>query len=256
MKLVAGLAVLAVLAAACTSATTGSGAGSRTPASSAVTSVPSVPTPSPTLPTSSSAPAPVSSAPPGSVASTSSGPATSRTVLRPVTAGGSAAPGWTVRTGTTSIYCSPAEPSPVAVDPAIAFCSPSAAFAIACWQADAAHALCAVDLAKRVLYRYPLTGSFASPAAPTHPAPFTMSLADGATCTIRDGGTGENLTDHPDWVQYYFCADHTAVYGPRGGTGVASGSGEWTVYVAPVGGEGDVHAVGVRTATFVGTARG
>ncbi len=83
-----------------------------------------------------------------------------------------------------------------------------------------------------------------------------MSLANGATCTIRVGGTGVNLTDHPDWVQYYFCDDHTAVYAPPDGTGIRSTSALWTVEVAPEDGEGEVTAVAVRTATFVGTAHG
>lgn len=184
----------------------------------------------------------------------SSAPATIRTVARPVTSAGAAAPGWTVQNQTSSISCSPPEPSPVAVDRGILFCSPSAASAIACWRADSGHALCAIDLARHLLIRYPLSGSFSAVGPPAHPGPFALTLADGRSCTIRDGGTGENLTNHPDWVQYYFCSGETAVYGPPNGIGVDTSSPQWTVEVAPADGEGLVAPVPVRTATFVGTA--
>lgn len=250
-RLVAAVAVLLFAGAACTSTTAGSGAGSGAPSSHAPLSTlpPSV---VPTQPASSSAP--TESVPASTGSGSSSGTATEQTVLRPVTAAGAAAPGWTVQDQATPIYCTPAEASPVAVDAGIAYCSPSAAFAIACWAAGSGHALCAVDPVRHILARYPLSGGFAAAGRPAHPAPFTMTLADGTSCTIRDGGTGENLTNHPDWAQYYFCTGETAVFAPPNGTGVNMASSPWTVEVAPASGEGDVHAVPVRTATFVGTA--
>jgi hypothetical protein len=248
-RVVVAVALIASSAIACTSTTGGAGAGSASvsapaPTSTAPTSLaPTTPTPAPSTPTSSAGSSP-------------SGPVTTRVVLRPVTASRAAAAGWTVKDQPTPILCSPAEPSPVAVDPGISFCSPSAAFALACWRVDSRSALCAVDLARHVLARYPLSGPFAATGPPAQPAPFTMTLADGSSCTIRDGGTGENLTNHPDWVQYYFCSGDTAVYAPPDGTGIDTSAAEWRVYVAATDGEGDVTSVPVRTATFVGTASG
>ena len=252
------VAMLSLALAACSSSTAGSGTGSppSTPVAATPPTTAPATTPPSTGPAATAPSTPASTAPSG----TAGGDATTQTVLRPVTAAGTAATGWTVRTSTQPITCSPAEPSPVAVTPGIAYCGPSAAFAIACWRADAGHALCAVD-SQHVLTRYPVSGTFAVPSAPPDaPAPFTMTLADGASCTIRDGGTGTRLTIHPDWVQYYFCTDGaghtTAVFAPPNGTGVSASSPLWTVDVAADDGSGDITAVPVQTATFVGNADG
>jgi hypothetical protein len=259
--LAVALGAVVTLVVACTSSTAGSGGGSPVahldPATPASPSQVSSSTSTATSPTSSSAPSsststvhstPTSSAPPP-------GPRTQQTVVRPVTSGGAAAPGWSVHSQPLAITCSPDEPSPVAVDPGIAYCSPSAAFAIACWHSEASSALCVADVAHRTLARYPVAGSFDEVSAPAAPAPFRLTLANGATCTVRDGGATSNLTDHPDWVVWYFCSDQTAVYGPENGNGIDASDALWRVEIGSVEGEGDVTPVAVRTAIYVGTAR-
>src|SRR5579875_1457363 len=66
-------------------------------------------------------------------------PATKVVVVRPVTSGGRPAAGFRIvrTTRHSEVYCGDSSSSPGAVDPDIDFCSPSAAYTIACWKAPA-----------------------------------------------------------------------------------------------------------------------
>jgi hypothetical protein len=250
--------VLALSLVACSSSTGGSGtaptvtAPTHTTPTHSISSAPSVapsvaPLSSPlSSPTSSSLSSPLpSSAPSG----------TRTSVLRPVRADGQVAPGWNVTNESEPVRCSPGESSPAAVDSGIGYCSPSAAYAIACWRAaDRAHALCLHDAQTRTLGRLPLEGSFAPVTAPRVSVPFDVVLDNNVHCTIRDGGAASNLTNHPDWIPFYYCEHDTAVYGPSGGIGINRSSATWTVQLGSSSGESDTTTHRVVTASFVGTA--
>jgi hypothetical protein len=83
--------------------------------------------------------------------------ATVRVVVRPVTSTGHVSAGFTLKTEPAgSVDCSSKQPSPGAVDFNIEFCSPSAEYAIACWNAAVAHrVLCVSRPAHQGRYPYP-----------------------------------------------------------------------------------------------------
>jgi hypothetical protein len=178
-----------------------------------------------------------------------------------VTSTGQPAAGYTLNSeGQSTVDCAGAEPSSVAVSPNIDWCSPSAAYAVACWKAaDGVAALCLRDPSVRQLVRLPLSGSFAVTGLPAvrDTAPQLLVLSDGDRCMIRDGGAWSELPGHPSWAGTYACVRDGAVWAPPGAThnGVNESSPAWTVLTAPMSGQ-DARLTQhtVATAYFVGTA--
>lgn len=182
-------------------------------------------------------------------------------VVRPVTAAGHAASGFHVKVQHVSIDCSSADPSPGAIDRDIELCSPSAAYAIACWKAATpGRALCMRDPRSHRLSRIRLDGSFAKTAAinPRWRAPLALVLSDGTKCSIRDGGAWGMLRSHPKWTGAYSCDKHGVVWAPPHAKhyGVDESSAAWTVHTASGSGHGRLTVRHVARAYFVGTATG
>jgi len=185
-----------------------------------------------------------------------SGTPTVRTVLRPVTATGHAAQGYTVRKQLKySVDCSFTETSPAAVDRDIVLCAPDAAYAVACWKGAAAHTvLCFQDARKKQLVEYR-----AKTVAQTRPyrikAPLDLRLVDGTYCTIRIGGAGGTLKQHPRWIAYYYCTGGKTVWASMNDKhwGVHRANPVWTVNIAGSGRNAKVHQRAVKQAWFVGT---
>ena len=192
------------------------------------------------------------------IASTS---ATSRIVVRPVTQAGTPAQGVLVATDASagSVGCTPADPSPGAVSRNIEFCSPSAAYAIACWKSATPHqVLCSRDPSSNRVYSLRRSGNFASTglAARRDRAPLLLVLGNGYRCNIRDGGAWSNLQGHPNWFGAYSCNNnHDAVWSPPNAphNGINETNSTWTVHVAPISGKNSVTVRTVRKAYFVGT---
>jgi hypothetical protein len=186
---------------------------------------------------------------------------TAQLTVRPVTADGHAAPGYTVkprRHDGFALDCRDKDPSPSAVDAGIDECSPSAAYAVACWRgAGTKQALCLQDPTSDTLVRYRRSGGFAETPAvePSKRAPLALVLHSGATCSIRDGGAWGQLKRHPNWYGTYSCSNGKVLYGtPRSHHyGVDERHPAWTVRVGPQAGNGDVVVRRVRRAYFVGT---
>jgi hypothetical protein len=184
--------------------------------------------------------------------------ATVRAVVRPVTSTGNVATGFTMHTEPTgSVDCSAKLASPGAVSPNINFCSPSAEYAVACWNSSAAHrALCMRNPRSKDVYRIPRTGAFAATAVPPvkFRAPLLVKLADGDFCAIRDGGAWGSLTGHPELTGTYACIHAGIVWASSTARhfGVDESHPLWTVRTAPAGN----HALVTRhivKAWFVGT---
>lgn len=206
--------------------------------------------PQPSTPTPSTAPARVSSAPV---------PHTHQVVLRPVTATGRVAPGYTLATEPDGqLLCggsSAASESPVAVDDGIEGCSPSAEYAVACWAGPTPNtARCFRDPWKRQVVQIGTEGPLSSVRAPEVPSPLGLELSDGARCSIRDGGAWGQLVGHPELYGTYSCSNGEDVWAPRDSYGVNRTHPLWTVRLANDAGRGPLHAVGVLTAYFVGTS--
>lgn len=187
--------------------------------------------------------------------------ATRSLIIRPVTSAGKPAAGFTVKVQHgESIDCSaPPFPSPGAVDRNIEECSPSAAYAIACWKAAQAHqALCIRNPSSHRVYRIGLTSSFAKTAAVKARlrAPLLIVLNDGTRCTIRDGGAWSALKGHPNWFGSYSCTRHGVVWSPPKSThfGINESSASWTVHTGSATGTGKLTVRHVKRAYFVGTA--
>ena len=206
---------------------------------------------------SSSPTAPSSTAP----TSTAPAPHTQRVVIRPVTATGHVAAGFTlapphsgdrVDCGGTALGVSP---SAVAVDDGIAGCSPSAEYAVACWNGPVPNtALCFRDPWLRVVAELPDQGRLPVEKAPAVPSPLGLTLRDGSHCMIRDGGAWSSLDGHPDAFGTYSCADGLVVWGTGRSDGIDRSHSLWTVQVAPGSGHGALRTMSVRTAYLVGTA--
>ncbi|HVY11441.1 MAG TPA: hypothetical protein VHB18_14975 [Mycobacteriales bacterium] len=185
---------------------------------------------------------------------------TVRVVVRPVTASGHAVPGYTVTQSHYAISCSPAAPSPVSISRNVETCSPSAAYAVACWKAaKRKHALCLPNPRQKKLRLEPLTGKFAATAAvPARTrSPFAVVLSDGATCNIRIGGTGGILTSHPNFYATYYCTSGDAIWakGNAAHSGVNEAHATWQVRTASgAGGNAKLVTRQVRRAYFVATA--
>jgi hypothetical protein len=184
--------------------------------------------------------------------------ATVKVVVRPVTSAGVHAAGFQVTRESERVDCSYTSPSPGAVDRYIDFCSPSVAYAIACWKARVAHhVLCMRNPASHELYRMPRSGRFAkSPLAPTKDrAPLRMVLGNGSVCTIRDGGAWGSLKNHPQWQGTYSCTGGDNVWAPPHAhhDGVNEQNPSWTVHTASAYGTGPITVRHVRKAYFVGT---
>jgi hypothetical protein len=165
-------------------------------------------------------------------------PPTVKVVVRPVTAAHHASPGYSV-TGAPSgqVDCSPPPfPSPGAVSRNIEFCSPSSAYAVACWKAAARHhVLCMDNPRSRHLVRIRRTGVFAPTGLPPRAqrAPLEMRLGNGALCKIRDGGAWGQLPGHPKLFGTYFCTGNVAVWAKADKHwGVNESSPTWTVRTA------------------------
>lgn len=186
--------------------------------------------------------------------------ATKRIVVRPVTSAGTPAPGVLVTSDQKagSVDCSTREPSPGAVSNNIEFCTPSAAYAVACWKsATPRQVLCSRDPSSDQVYSLPRTGTFASTglAGTRNRAPLMIVLGNGSTCSIRDGGAWSSLKAHPNWFGTYSCSGNTAVWSPPKAThsGINESRPAWTVHVGSISGNGPVTVRTVRKAYFVGT---
>lgn len=186
---------------------------------------------------------------------------TRQIVVRPVTASGQLAPGWSARAQDLTITCSGALRSPVAQSNDVLYCSPSAASAIACWHAAApSYAYCLTDPRSHTVNRFRLQDSAFPAPHPSElpPAPAALDLIDGSRCSVRIGGAAARLGVHPDWVPYYFCGsgEDIAVWAPTNAPtgGVLPGDGVWTVQTSATDGSKPLQTVGVGTAYFVGTA--
>lgn len=195
--------------------------------------------------------------------STSGHARTVRTTVRPVTSAGRAASGFTVHDqDNVTLDCGKnfALPSPGAVNRNIVECSPSAAYAIACWKsASPKRVLCMRDPQSHDVYQMRRSDGFPSSQPPrrSQRAPLLLVLADGARCSIRDGGAWGSLKSHPRWNGSYSCSRHGVVWAaPKDRHyGVDESHPVWTVKTAPFNGR---HVVTrhVRRAYFVGTAQG
>lgn len=176
---------------------------------------------------------------------------THRVVVRPVTAQGRPVSGWSVhRERDVTVRCGGA--SPAAVSRNVVECSPSAAYLPACWRSAHHTVLCLRDARIHRLVRLSYAGTIADTAAPDHPSPLDLVLAQGQACSIRVGGAWSVLPTHPRWLGFYSCT-HGSVYGPPSGDGIDRSHQPWTVHLWRSGTAHDVVRRQVRTAFFVGT---
>jgi len=192
----------------------------------------------------------------GSPTARATGARTVQTVLRPVHADGTPAPGYRVTIESVQGFTCDEGASPSAVDPDIRVCGFTALNTLSCWRSTGHTVLCLRDAYTRSLVRIRYTGTFAHVAAPIRPAPQGLTLTTGAHCHIRDGGAWDSVVSHPTWVGAYWCAT-TSLYGPPGGYGIDSSVMPWLVHeVSGVSGNGTQRVVDRRVARafFVGTA--
>jgi hypothetical protein len=185
--------------------------------------------------------------------------ATKSIVVRPVTPSGKPAAGFHAKKEKDAIDCENAGPSLGAVDPNIDECSPSAAYAIACWKSShAGRTLCTRDPSTSKLYDIPLTSTFGKTSAPKpkQRAPLLVVLKGGAVCSIRIGGAGAILKSHPNWFTTYYCDNNKAIWASPHAKhyGINESHKRWRVHVASSTGHGHLKTRHVAKAYFVGTA--
>lgn len=207
-------------------------------------------------PVRASAPAATSASASGSLAPKPQ--VTTRVVVaRPVTGHGTVASGYAlVRHVDESVDCSgPAnDPSPVAVNAGIDWCSPSAAYPAACWAGATPNTvLCYRNPFAKQVDLLSTSAAVTDQPAPKQPTPIALVLGDGSRCTVRIGGSGSALDGHPELFATYYCGND-AVWGPANSYGVNRTSPQWTVQLAPSNGHGPLRTVAIMSAVFVGTA--
>lgn len=199
---------------------------------------------------------------PSSAAPAAAAPVTVRVFVAPATASGHPAPGFTVKADPQGIvYCAPAEASQVAVSSNVETCSPSAAYAVACWRsATPKRVLCLQDPRRKQLRELTLSGKFAatSPISKRRLAPFGIVLSDGTYCTIRDGGAWGQRKSQPNFFGSYSCTKHGVVWSPPNAAhfGVDESKPSWTVKTGNGAGTGPLTTRHVVRAYFVATATG
>lgn len=212
--LLAALLPLAVSVAGCA----GPGVGSAGPATVTVT-VEATATTGPVTPSPAAAPrAPTTRATGGPTApGVPSAAATQVRVLRPITADGSLAPGWTIdmSSATAPIDCSSDEGSPSAVGPGTHGCGDTTDSCQAAFT-SAKHpglVLCLYGAWDTVLHARKAQGLPGHPAAaPATPEPLGLELVDGTRWWRRIGGAWGGRAD--DYVGAYGCASPSC--GPAG----------------------------------------
>jgi hypothetical protein len=193
--------------------------------------------------------------------SAAAAPATVKVIVSPVTASGHAADGFSVKRQDPGypVDCSFKDPSIGAVSPDIETCSPSAAYAPACWKAAAAgKVLCMRDASSHKLFLIARDGRFASTALarPRDRAPLGFVLTDGTKCQIRIGGAWGPVPHHPNLYGAYSCDRHDAAWLYAKGShrdahnGVDESSAAWRIRT------GYKHIVwrNIASAYFVATA--
>lgn len=181
---------------------------------------------------------------------------TTRTVVRPVTASGHAVNGWRVVKESGGVDCSFPQASPAAVDPDILFCSPDAAYAVACWRsATPHHVLCLRDARTHKLAKLPVLGKIAHTTPYRIRGPLDLRLRNGLTCTLRAGGAGATLHQHPQWAVYYYCTHNQAIWAPMNAKnwGINRFHPVWTAHVGRADGTGKVAVRRVARVWLVGT---
>jgi hypothetical protein len=187
--------------------------------------------------------------------------ATQQIVVRPVKGDGHLASGFTRKDEDAPLDCrfnhGHGSVSTVAVDPNIFYCSPDAAYALACWHATRAHrVLCFRDAFRHEVVREKGTAP-THLAKPGHPRnAINLLLANGEKCFARDGGAVGVQKHHPNWFASYFCGKAAdTVWSPPhlGDTeGTDRTHPRWTVFVGTA--NGHLHKRAVAKAYFVGTA--
>ena len=183
-------------------------------------------------------------------------PATVRTIIRPVTSSGHAAPGFHAKVDKGGeVDCSFGDPSSAAVDADIVACAPDAAYAIACWKSHyPQHVLCLRDARGTQLDSIYTS----QPIAQAYPykvrAPLELRFNNGILCSQRDGGAGPSLNSHPTWVVYDYCTKGYIVWGPQNSKNWAINRSNpaWTAYLSH--GTGAVHKRTIKRVWLVGTA--
>jgi hypothetical protein len=201
-------------------------------------------------PTTATASTPVTTRPAAGTAP--SPPATRRVVLAPVTARGAAAAGYrVVVSNDLTVECSSSSPSPVALSRNVYDCTPSAAKTDVCWPAAAPqHALCLRNPWTPTLAEVKTSAPLRPARATTAPRPLGLELSDGDHCRIRDGGAWGSPQGHPNYVGFYTCIKHQAVWGTN--IGINTSSPTWTVLVGAE--TGPLVARNVVKAYYVTTA--
>ncbi|MBO0843400.1 MAG: hypothetical protein J2O46_09455 [Nocardioides sp.] len=171
------------------------------------------------------------------------------TTVRPVTAAGTPAKGWTAHRTEGPANCG--DPAPAAVDRGIAICYPAAIYLPACWKSSGHSVLCARDVTTRKLVRVAYSGTFSSGRPQRVPAPQNLVLGTGVRCSIRVGGAWGFVPGHPNWTGFYACSTGS-LYGPGDRDGIDRSHARWRVHLVKK--DGTIVTRTVRRAYVVGTA--
>lgn len=149
-----------------------------------------------------------------------------------------------------------AYPSPVSLDAGPVGCSPSAAYALACWNGPTAtSALCYRDPWQRKVVQVGTGGRLPTLRPSAQPSPLGLVLGNGDRCSLRDGGAWRELDNHPELYGTYSCTGPDVIWGGNHSDGIDRSGRLWKVWLAPGSGHGKLYSMTVRTAYFVGNAR-
>lgn len=174
-------------------------------------------------------------------------------VVRPVDAQGRPVAGYSVvREHVPGFRCD--QPSWVAVDAAIAYCTSPSGDHLACWKSTHRTVLCLRSPWATKLERIPASG-VPSGRLDSEPVPLGLRLMNGDHCWFRHGAgkVPPRVTGHPHWHSVYHC-EHGDMYGT--GYNIHRSRDPWRVHFVTGAGTPEQKIIDRRVAKafFVGTA--
>lgn len=210
---------------------------------------PSISVPPTSTPTSASPTAPSSSPTPSTSAPTTP-VATQIVVLRPVTANGAPAPGYTV--GSVPIQTvEKCGASFYTQDANVYGCSPTSANAIACLKSTGGTLLCLTSPQSHVLIRVRPSDTLPLASAPASPLPLGVSLTSGAQCSAYYNGTNPGAGN---LFAAYGCDQDVGIFASIFLHPFDVSSAQWTAQLFNADGSGSERTGYVQTAYYVGAA--
>ena len=171
-------------------------------------------------------------------------------VVRPVTAQGTPAAGYSVSAEQVEAV-ERCHASPYMRESGVYECSPSAANAVACMKSTHGTLLCLFSTDSHMLHRVRPTDALPAVTAPADPVPLGLSLTSRVRCTAYYNGTNPTAGR---LFAVYGCSQHVGIFAANFQHPFDVSTAQWTAHLFNADGSGAERRGYVQTAYYVGTA--